>query len=392
MADTENALHANASEDLQERTARLCERFPTISAERVLQVLRDNGGHAGYAAADLRALSVDVLKSTDPEDSEYVATLLSNPNVFKQTCKAHFKKFDVNRNGIIRWEEVLALINTLCVYMGIEPPLEKSLQAFFESSHANRDGVLTEREFPKFFESFLRYAFFIQHRTLVGTWRYKADSCGSSSPTDFSSRSYEFTITLGKDYRLHYRSHRGCPGAPKAQAAHGPGRPEVYGTLELRDGWLQAELKSGTRDLEKRGSFINETFFGVLRLRFAEGNTEKVVTHFKIDPQVGWGKDITAKRIRSIEQERASQPSTPTTVGGLLKCIAPQGIAYRRSPEYIERTDVLLQPGETVRIVERHLDTHWVRVAGGWLPTLDPRGAQLFELMPSLSQSLAQSE
>jgi hypothetical protein len=370
-------------EDLQERAGRLCERFPNISAERVLQVLRDSGGHAGYAAAELRSLNVDVLKSADPEESEHVATLLSNPTLFKKTCRAHFKKFDLNRNGTIEWEEVLGLINNLCAYMGIEPPAEKNLQAFFEGSDANHDGVLTEREFPKFFESFLRYAFFMQHRRLVGSWRYKSDSNGLSPLADS-----EFTIMLGKDYRLHFRSVRGaCPGAMKAQAPQGAGRPEVHGTLELREGWLQADLKIGFRDLEKRGAWTHDTCLGVLRLCFAEGTTEKVITNFKADAQASWGNDVIAKRQRSIEEERTSRGNTPTAAGTLLKCIAAQPVAYRRSPEYLERTDAVLQPGETVRILERHLDTHWIRVAGGWLPTVDPRGAKLFEVPSLLSHS-----
>jgi len=361
----------NAVADLQERADRLCERFPAVNADRVLQVLRDNNGHAGYAAADLRALSTDVIKSADPEDSEHVATLLSNKMIFMQTCRAHFKKFDMNRNGTLEWDEVLGLTNSLCNYMGVPQPSEKSLQAFFESSDNNQDGVLSEAEFLKFFESFLRYAFFMQHRRLVGTWKCKAD------PNDSSTRC-EFTITLGKgDYRLYYRSVRGgCPGTPKAQVVQG--RFEVHGELELRDGCLQASLKAGVRDPDKRGSLRDESFYGIVRLHFAEGNTEKVITNFKTDPNGGWGNDVTAKRRQTLEEEKASRCSTPT-VGVILRCIAPNGVAYRRSPEVLDRTDVLVREGDTVRIVERHLDTHWVRSAQGWLPTVDPRGVQLFD-------------
>jgi hypothetical protein len=362
-------------EDLQERAERLSERFPAVSFERVLEVLRKNGGHAGYAAADLRALDTDVIKPVDPEDAEHVATLLSNKTLFKQTCRAHFRKFDLNQNGTLEWDEVLALTNHLCSYMGLERPGEKSLKAFFEASDTNHDGVLTDREFPKFFEAFLRYAFFMQHRRLVGTWRYRAD------PNE--SLNSEFSIQLGKDYRLYWRSVRGtCPGAPQSQVLQG--RQEMNGILELREGFLQADLKVCSRDgrdSEKRSS---EVFFGVVRLRFAEGTTEKVLANFKSDPQAAsWGNDVTAKRRQTIEEEKVSRCTTPA-VGAILRCNAEHGVSYRRSPEYPERTDNVLAQGDTVRVLERHLDTPWVRVSCGWLPVVDQRGVPLLEIEADL--------
>lgn len=263
---------------------------------------------------------------------------------------------------------MLALTNHLCSYMGLERPGEKSLKAFFESSDTNHDGVLSDREFPKFFESFLRYAFFMQHRRLVGTWRYRADANDSMNS--------EFSILLGKDYRLFWRSIRGtCPGAPQSQVLQG--RHELNGVLELREGCLQADLKVCSKDLEKRSS---EVFYGVVRLRFAEGTTEKVMANFKGDPQAScWGNDVIAKRRQTIEEERASRCTTPA-VGAILRCMAEHGVSYRRSPEYMERTDNLLAHGDSVRVLERHLDTHWVRVSGGWLPVVDQRGVQLLEV------------
>jgi len=289
------AESAPGAEDLEERASRLCERFPAVSAERVHQVLRDHGGHAGYAAAELRALSTDTIKPVDAEDSEHVAILLSNQTIFKQTCRAHFKKFDLNRNGTLEWDEVLALTNHLCHYMGVEQPGERSLQAFFDGSDTNHDGVLTDREFPKFFESFLRYAFFMQHRKLVGTWRIR-----SSDSSDNSSS--EFTILLGKDYRLYYRSARGgCPWTANTQVSQG--RQEVYGTLELHEGSLQADLKVGLRDSEKRG---HENFVGGVQLRSPEGLADKVIVNFRRDPEAFWGNDITAVRKRDLEEDRFS--------------------------------------------------------------------------------------
>jgi len=290
------------AEDLEERANRLCERFPAVSAEKVHQVLQEHAGHAGYAAATIRALITDDVKQVDPDDSEHVATLLCNRTLFKEACRAHFKKFDMNRNGTLEWEEVLQLTNNLCSYMGIEEPTEKNLQAFFEESDANHDGVLAEREFPKFFESFLRYAFFMQHRRLVGTWRIR-----SSDPSDSSST--EFTILVGKDYRLYYRSGRGgCPWTPKVQVSQG--RQEAYGTLELHEGYLQCGLKLGVRDSEKR--FLSpESFVGGVRLRSAEGTVhercggimDKVIINFRRDPEAAWGNDIKAVRKQQMQEE-----------------------------------------------------------------------------------------
>lgn len=44
-------------EDWRERLQRLSERFPTAGADSIAQILRDNAGHAGKAAAALRDLT-----------------------------------------------------------------------------------------------------------------------------------------------------------------------------------------------------------------------------------------------------------------------------------------------------------------------------------------------
>lgn len=308
--------NAPGAEDLDERASRLCERFPTVNAARVYQVLKDHGGHAGYAAAELRALSTDMPKPVDEEDSEHVAILLSNHTLFKQTCRAHFKKFDLNRNGTLEWEEVLGLTNHLCKYMGVEQPGENALKAFFDGSDANHDGVLTEREFPKFFESFLRYAFFMQHRKLSGTWRIRSSDLNDSS-------SSEFTIVQGKDYRLYYRSARGgCPWTPKVQASQGREQVWAHGTLELQEGSLEADLKVGLRDSDKR----NETFAGCVRLRSVEGNADRVIVNFRRDPQAMWGNDLTASRKQALEEDRFS-----SVLG--VKASGMKGCHHRLSPK-----------------------------------------------------------
>jgi len=152
-------------EELSELFSRLCTRFPTFPPERVASILRESDGHAGQAAATLRDLSGTAMRAVDPDDAEHVRTLLSSPIMFKHACKEQFRKFDVNGDGVLQWQEILALVNALYSSFGLEVPREGSLKAFFDSTDDNHDGVLSEKEFNKFFEMFLRYAFFdvVQH-------------------------------------------------------------------------------------------------------------------------------------------------------------------------------------------------------------------------------------
>mmetsp|Transcript_25304 Transcript_25304/g.72960 ORF Transcript_25304/g.72960 Transcript_25304/m.72960 type:complete len:427 (-) Transcript_25304:30-1310(-) len=139
---------------------RLVERFPTFPPERVADILRQNNGHAGQAAAKLRDLSGTGMRPVDPDDAEHVRTLLSSPVMFSHACKEQFLKHDQNGDGVLEWSEILKLTNALYENFGLEAPREGGLRAFFEATDTNHDGVLSEREFKKFFECFLRYAFF----------------------------------------------------------------------------------------------------------------------------------------------------------------------------------------------------------------------------------------
>jgi len=351
--------------DWQDSVERLHERFPTATPRKVIEVLRANHGHAGRAASDLRDATSEVVKEMDPDDSEHVATLLSNPALFKQTCKSHFKKYDVNRNGCLEWEEILALTEELCQVMGFPVPSEGRLTTFFEGSDANQDGVLSEREFTKFYEAFLRYAFFHEHRRLVGMWRFKVDG----------GHSTELSIAQTKDWRLQLKSKGGCPGAPKLQCPEG--RIEVSGNLELVQGWLVAEVKFAVRDTEKRT--VQKAPFGFLRLQFAD-TCDVVIANFKMTPDADWGRDCILRRQKTVEEERVKRAGTPK-IGVTLRCLCPPGINFRRSPEFCDKTDNVLAMGRTVKVIERHMDTHWVRVRDGWLPTVDSEGRKLFEMV-----------
>jgi len=139
---------------------RLQERFPDVGANKIAAILLENNGHVGQAAAALRDLCGTGKRDVDPDDQEHVKTLLTSPVMFAAVCKENFRKFDVNGDGVLSWAEVLPLVNTLYESFGLQPPREGNLRSFFDATDLNKDGVLSEREFKKFFECFLRYAFF----------------------------------------------------------------------------------------------------------------------------------------------------------------------------------------------------------------------------------------
>lgn len=138
----------------------LSERFPEASSERVAKVLRDHNGHAGQASVALRKSISSVVLEPDPEDAEHVATILSSSTIFKHTCKTQFREFDKNRDGVLDWDETVALTGELYQDFGLQQPSHGSLRAFYDAFDENGDGVLSEREFRKFFEKYLRHAYF----------------------------------------------------------------------------------------------------------------------------------------------------------------------------------------------------------------------------------------
>eukprot|EP00931_Biecheleriopsis_adriatica_P047795 TRINITY_DN27582_c0_g2_i1.p1 TRINITY_DN27582_c0_g2~~TRINITY_DN27582_c0_g2_i1.p1 ORF type:complete len:399 (+),score=115.87 TRINITY_DN27582_c0_g2_i1:85-1281(+) len=150
----------HGEEEWQDVFERLCERFPEFGAGKVAGILRENNGHAGQAAAALRDLQGSGKREVDPDDQEHVKTLLTSPAMFSHVCKENFRKFDTNGDGVLSWSEVLPLVNTLYEGFGLQPPREGNLRTFFDANDVNKDGVLSEKEFKKFFECFLRYAFF----------------------------------------------------------------------------------------------------------------------------------------------------------------------------------------------------------------------------------------
>mmetsp|Transcript_34681 Transcript_34681/g.64241 ORF Transcript_34681/g.64241 Transcript_34681/m.64241 type:complete len:449 (+) Transcript_34681:96-1442(+) len=435
-------LLRKGEEDWQERIERLQERFPTVSCERVLQAVRANNGHAGYAATELRELGQEGIKNVDPDDSEWVATLLTSPAMFRQYCKQCFQEFDTDRNGVLDWSEVIGLTNKLCHQLGLAQPAEINLRTVFQGVDVNGDEVLQEDEFAKFFEIFLRYAFFEEHRRLVGTWQYKAN------PNEQTDGFSEYAIFQTTDWHMCFEGLQGqCPGGH--QLAASSANRTLGGTLDLREGWLHAKVKVRVKNAE--GHTTKKTTYGFVRLHLAEGSKDVLVSNFKSSEVSEWGENIFAYRkngdrsntppeketarwayrkysdfsARSsivaplgsnmfVPDEQVYDWSGLATDGGrtpmsiasspaglqsgrkprrskshsgitaakagptAVRCVATDGVAYRASPEFFDRTEVMLACGEKVQILEQR-DATWFRTPQGWLPMHDAGGKLLFE-------------
>merc|ERR1719254_362186 len=108
--------------------------------------------------------------------------------MFNHACKEHFRKFDVNGDGCLEWSEIVQLVNALYDNFGLQPPREGGLKAFFEATDDNHDGVLSEKEFKRFFEMFLRYAFFdvVSHQQAVAEGRETAEPRVAAQSPDSS--------------------------------------------------------------------------------------------------------------------------------------------------------------------------------------------------------------
>merc|ERR1712039_809643 len=57
------------------------------------------------------------------------------------------------------------------------------------------------------------------------------------------------------------------------------------------------------------------------------------------------------------------------------RCVASNGVSYRKSADWNDRSDVVLSKGEHVQVLEQ-----WIRTPQGWLPVVDKQGAVLMDL------------
>lgn len=83
-------------------------------------------------------------------------------------------------------------------------------------------------------------------------------------------------------------------------------------------------------------------------------------------------KDARSRR-RSSRGEDVSKASL---AGGMLRCVASSGVAYRDSSDHNHRSDRVCYKGDRVAVLE-----HWVRTEQGWLPLVDGSGKALFQVV-----------
>jgi len=327
---------------------RLSERFPTVKGHQIAQALREHHGHAGEAAAVLRDLTSCSVKEADPDDVEHVATLLSSPAMLKHACKEQFRKFDVNKDGVLEWDEVKQLVNNLYDEFGLQMPSEGSLKAFFFATDENMDGVLSEREFRKFFEMFLRYAFFdhLKLRQMVEKGQ-EIEQRRNSMNAD----------QIPKVTEVRADADTASPQDSRASSASDGNKPATPDET-------QAPPKSQTKPERVALAPIDQQ----KPPRRSPKSEDKQQDRSQ-------QRDRDHRSSRDKERERAPPPEVSEgPFGTAIRCLAQNGVAYRASPDFQDRMDAVVGRGETVRVLE-----HWIRTPDGWLPVMDPQFQPLFE-------------
>lgn len=345
MAPPGSFLRPNEQE-WSEVFKRLSERFPTVPGSRVAQALREHNGHAGEAAAVLRDLTGSHVKEADPDDVEHVATLLSSPAMFKHACKEQFKKHDVNKDGSLEWEEVKNLVQNLYEEFGLQLPAEGALKAFFFATDENQDGVLSEREFRKFFEMFLRYAFFdhLKLRQMVEKGQAIEQQRASLKAGDVPLRIAEVRVDDAETT---------SPQDSRASSASDGSKPDKVKTAMPDEAMPKSQSKLAPIEQPKPAG--------------------------RRSPPSGQERHERSERShqreqRNKERERVPPPEASDQGGIAMRCLAPHGVAYRGSADFQDRTDSACRSGQTVQVLE-----HWIRTPEGWLPVMDQQGQNLFE-------------
>jgi len=329
---------------------RLCERFPTVPGAKVAQALRDHGGHAGEAASVLRDLTSSNVKQADPDDVEHVSTLLSSPAMFKHACKEQFRKYDVNKDGVLEWEEVKALVYACYEEFGLPVPSEGCLKAFFYATDENQDGVLSEREFRKFFEMFLRYAFFdhLKLQQMVEKGKEieaKRESLGSIAP-----------VARVKDEAVD-DADTASPMDSRTSSASTSSKPKGEDQVPKASKAVLAPIESSQAKPGRRSPKADQERPPREDRQHREDRRE--------DRQ---------NRRQEKERNRASTQDSTEGYSQAMRCVAPNGVAYRNSASFQDRQDSVCAPNSTVRVLE-----HWIRTPEGWLPVSDAQGQTLFE-------------
>lgn len=318
---------------------RLAERFPSVPASRISEILHTHDGHAGDAARALRNLISTDVSEADPDDVEHVSTLLSSPAMFKHACKEQFRKFDVNGDGSLEWNEIRQLVNALYGEFGLPLPAEGTLHAFFIANDENRDGVLSGSEFRKFFEMFLRYSFFdhLKLRQVVEEGKaIKAEKSKGGEVMQISSARKASITSICKIPEDEPISPT-CPTPSKLSQC--PSLPSLTPTHQSR---YQASPKVSPANAGSQ-------------------------YHWK-----QYDSRHSPKRAKG-KHELSASVSLPS-LQPKMRCVAPQGVAYRATPAFQDRAQHSVSKDESVHVLE-----HWIRTSKGWLPVTDPHGRSLFQ-------------
>jgi hypothetical protein len=282
--------------------------------------------------------------------------------MFKHACKEKFKKFDVNGDGVLEFDEVKNLTNSLYDEFGLQIPPEGCLRAFFYATDENQDGVLSEREFRKFFEMFLRYAFFdhLKLRQMVEAGQaIEADR----GPTNGNGKNLKrqttdvWELCNDKDSRASSAStvENEKVGNAKTGSERGGNTsydPSPKARQQVQD--FSGEPSPMSRSHSTPA--LQESGHSKRRDRQRD-ETNREDRHSR-------------RHERNQERDRGHQDAFGKTV----RCVAPSGVAYRASAAFQDKIDGVVGKGETVRVLE-----HWVRTTHGWLPMSDVHGNVLFE-------------
>jgi hypothetical protein len=332
-----------------------------------VKILRENNGHAGETARTLRDQTGYTVKEADPDDIEHVSTLLSSPQMFKHACKEKFKKFDVNGDGVLEFDEVKNLTNSLYDEFGLQTPPEGCLRAFFYATDENQDGVLSEREFRKFFEMFLRYAFFdhLKLRQMVEEGQAIEAKNGNGNGKSLKRQTTDVweLCNDGKDSRASSAStvENERVGIAKTGSERA-GNTSFDRSPKARQQVQEYSAEPSPMSRSQSTPALQESGHSKRRERQREEtNREDRYPQHREDRH-------SKKSERNQERDRGQQGS------GVLRCVAPSGVAYRASAAFQDKIDGVVGKGETVRVLE-----HWVRTTHGWLPMSDVHGNVLFE-------------
>lgn len=327
-------------EEWRDIQKRLAERFPSVPSDRISEILNTHDGHAGDAARALRNLVSTDVSEADPDDVEHVSTLLSSPAMFKHACKEKFRRFDINGDGSLEWNEIRQLVSALYEEFGLQPPAEGTLRAFFIANDENKDGVLSAKEFRKFFEMFLRYSFFdiVKLRQVVEEGKAIEDQNGTSISD--SQNSSVASISNSAKY---------CIPEDQSISARRPSPSKLSQCTSLPS---LTPTHQSRFHFSPKASPVNASSM----YRWKQHNGYQ-------SPQKAKGR----------HHELSSCVSLPS-LERKMRCVAPQGVAYRATPAFHDRSQDAVNNGEAVQVLE-----HWIRTPQGWLPVADPHGRSLFE-------------